>query len=141
MIIIDDIYDFLSEEVGVAKDKISPETDLYADQRVDGDDFFEFAETFGSKFSVDMSSYRWYFHHGEEGWSPGGLFFRAPQDLVERIPKTPRLLLESANNGRWMLQYPEHYIPPKRHDLTINAVIVAFVILALVVYVIIKIAT
>jgi hypothetical protein len=141
MTTLDDIYNFLSEEVGIAGEQIRPDTDLYADLRVDGDDFFGLAETFESRFSVDMSSYRWYFHHGEEGWSPGGLFFKAPQDRVERIPVTPRLLLESANSGRWLLEYPEHHIPPKRYDLTLNAVIVIVGMLALAAYVIIKIAT
>ena len=114
---LDDIYDFLSEEVGVIKAEIRSDTDLHAELRVDGDDFFELAETFQERFSVEMSSYRWYFHHGEEGWSLGGLFFRAPQDRVARIPVTPQLLLESANSGRWMLEYPEHTIPPERYDL------------------------
>jgi hypothetical protein len=141
MMTLDDICDFLSEECGAATEEIRPGTDLYADLSVDGDDFFELAETFQSRFSVDMSSYRWYFRHGEEGWSPGGLFFKAPQSCVERIPVTPRLLLESANSGRWMLKYPEHYIPPKRYDLTFNAILVVVGLLALVVYVIMKIAT
>ncbi len=138
---IDDICAFLSKEIGVKPSKLAPNTDIYEDLGVYGDDCFELEESFAKTFHVNMSSYRWYFHHGEEGWSPGGLFFKSPQNCVTRIPITPRLLLDSANNNRWMLEYPEHTIPSRRYDLTFNLLLTVFTILVFLVIIIVKCST
>jgi hypothetical protein len=138
---IKDIYQFLEKEVGVKSKYLAPNTDLFLDLHIEGDDFFELEESFEKQFNVDMSSYRWYFHHGEEGWNPGGLFFKAPQDCVTRIPVTPNLLLDSANNNQWMLDYPEHTIPHKRYDLTLNIVFTIFNVLIILVIIVAKFST
>jgi hypothetical protein len=84
-------------------------------------------QAFAQRFSVDMSAYRWYFHHHDEGWltTPAGLFFRRP---TNRIAVTPRMLLESANAGRWLVEYPPHKGPPR----TVHLVAVGFVFLILI---------
>ncbi len=116
-----DIYNFIAESSGVKADKLTPDTDLYKDIGIDGDDFFELEAEFGKRFSVDMANYRWYFHHGEEGgFNIGGLLFKPPYSRVMRIPVTPELLLQSANAHSWLLTYPEHELPPRRFDLLFN---------------------
>jgi len=128
----DDVYSFLARELGVDPTRLTPDTGLFDDLGVDGDDFFELEQAFARHFNVDMSSYRWYFHHGEEGLNVGGLLSSAPYCRVEQIPVTPRLLLESANAGRWMLEYPSHELPTRRYDIVVNlAILVGFVLLAL----------
>lgn len=113
-----DIYNFVSEISGVKLERLTPTSDLFADLGIDGDDFFELEAEFEKRFSVDMSAYRWYFHHGEEGGpSIGRLVFRPPYRRVRRIPITPELLLASANSHRWPLVYPTHDLSSRRLDL------------------------
>jgi hypothetical protein len=116
----DDVYEFLIEELKVKREQLTPDVSLRDRLGVEGDDFFEFEEAYARRFSVDMSAYRWYFHHGEEGFSIGGLLFKPPYDRVDRIPVTPTLLLESANAGRWPLEYPPHELPAVRYDGIVN---------------------
>lgn len=101
------------------------------DLGVEGDDFFELEHAFAEHFKVDMSSYRWYFHHAEEGIAGlGALFFPPPNQRVRHIPVTINLLLESANAGRWALTYPAHQLPARRYDLVINLFVLIVCILA-----------
>ena len=118
----DDVSAFLVKRLRVDPSELTPFTSLRKDLGVEGDDFFELEEAFAEKFRVDMSGYRWYFHHGEEGtWlSIGRLFFPAPYDRVVEIPVTPQLLLDSANAGKWIVQYPDHELPRRRYDSLID---------------------
>ncbi len=121
MVSLNDIYNFIAENCGVNADELAPDMDLSRDMGIEGDDFFELEAEFEKRFSVDMSTYRWYFHHGEEGsFNIGGLFFKPPYSRVKRIPITPELLRQSANAHSWQLTYPEHQLPPRRFDLIIN---------------------
>lgn len=129
----DDITEFLAEQTGVKRANITPESRLVEDLGLDGDDFFELEQAFARRFGVDMSGYRWYFHHAEEGlMSLGGLLFPPPNARVGHIPITVTLLLNSANAGRWLIDYPAHQVPSHRYDLLANAiVVVAFALLGL----------
>lgn len=106
MVTLDEIYEFLHNCL-VVKDssKLEEDSDIYKDFNVNGDDFFELMEAFAEQYSVDLSNYNWFFHHESEGyllnWS--AQYFK-PQR--ERIPITPKLLLESANTHKWPLNYP-----------------------------------
>ncbi len=103
---------------------VNPETDLWKDLGIEGDDFFELEEAFAHEFKVDMSNYLWYFHHGEEGLgSFGAFFFAPPYALVERIPVTPALLLKAARTKKWPVQYPAHEISSHRYDMVVNRAI------------------
>ena len=117
MFALDDIYHFISDTSGVNRNKLRPNSDL-RDLGIEGDDFFEMMLEFEQKYLVDMSGYRWYFHHNEEG-SPslGRLLFKPPNSRVKRISITPEMLLESANAQHWNIQYPEHNLPAKRWDI------------------------
>jgi hypothetical protein len=83
---------------------------------------------------VDLSTYLWYFHTGEEGIGIGALFSRPPNARVQEIPITLAMLLEFANRGRWEVSYPEHELPARRVDLLVNlgCVIVSFAGLLLI---------
>ena len=123
-----DVFTFLAHQHGVSPSKLTPETDLFHDLGIDGDDFFELEEAYAKRFCVDMSNYLWFFHHGEEGaFNLGGLFFPAPYCRVDRMPVTPKILLDSANAGKWILEYPPHEVPEHRYDIRINRFFPKFV--------------
>lgn len=133
---IDEIYSFLIESQGVRRGDLYPAVDLSNDLGIEGDDFFELEEEFEEKFMVDMSSYLWYFHHGEEGWNIGALFSPAPYQQVKHIPVTPEILLEAAKTKVWPIGYPLHKIRNRAIESGINylvlALLVALVIASLV---------
>ncbi len=135
---INEIIEFLEVFSGI--DTIDPDSDLFQDIKIVGDDFHEMIEQFASKFSVDMGNYLWYFHTNEEGSSNsiGGLFFDPPYKRVNRIPVTPIMLVAFANKGKWDIQYPIHSIPPKRYDILINNIVVISVIIFLLISIIKK---
>ena len=119
---LEEIITFLKVHTG--DENLYAETDLHTGAGVDGDDFQEMIEGFSEKFLVDISQYRWYFHAGEEGFPLlGQFFFPPPYRQVKRIPVTPVILLEIANQGKWNIIYPEHKITEKRYDLIINQII------------------
>lgn len=119
---IEAIYLFLEEVQGVKRSKLSPSSDFLNDLGIDGDDFSELMESFAEKYEVDMSSYRWYFHHGEEGWNMGAIFFKPPYEQVETISVKPLTLLEAAQQKMWPICYPPHELRKGRPDITLNIV-------------------
>ncbi len=96
------------------------DADLFDGLGIDGDDAFEFMEAFSKSFSVDLTGYRWYFHHAEEGWNYGGLIFAPPNRRVKAIPITKAILLEAIRTKAWPLRYPEHRLPSRRWDIFLN---------------------
>jgi len=80
-----------------------------------------------------MSGYRWYFHHGEEGFNIGSLFCAPPYKRVQHIPVTPSILLDAAVEGKWPLNYPDHKLPEKRYDILVTRVLIVL-FLGVVVY-------
>ena len=121
-----DIQRFVAEATGIAPHNIASDTDLFADLGIDGDDFHELMAEFEKRYTVDMSSYCWYFHHGEEGGpSLGGWLFPPPQRSVTRMAITPALLLASAKSKQWLLSYPAHRRPTVRKDILFNKVFFA----------------
>lgn len=114
---------------------LSDDADLFASLSIEGDDASSFLETLFAKFEIDASGYRWYFHHGEEGWNFGGLFFRPPYRRFDRIPITLKTLVEAVETKKWPIIYPAHELPKVRWDLRINLVFVAFILVGLALYV------
>lgn len=123
---------FLSKEIGVDEVEIAGNTDLVNDLGVWGDDFFELIEDFSREFQVDISSFRWYFHSGEEGLNIGSGIFRPPNERVERIPVTLEVLAEAAEKQRWIVEYPPHQLPAHRFDIWLNMLLALGVVLAFV---------
>lgn len=124
---VDEIRNFLEDYSGVYPD--DPDTDIFKDMGVVGDDFHEMIEKYAKKYQVDMSDYLWYFHTNEEGQSFGGIFFRAPYKRVNRISVTPQMLADFIATKKWKVEYPRHEIPKQRMDLLIDrAILIAFII-------------
>ena len=113
------LFDFAREFWDVT-DTPPPDANLFELWGIDGDDGFDFIEKFSERFSVDVSNYRWYFHHAEEGWNFGGIFFAPPNGRVSQIPITLEILDEAISKGRWPINYPDHILPKARWDLRIN---------------------
>ena len=111
---------------------INDESDIFLDLGINGDDFHELIEKFSLKFKVDMKSYLWYFHTNEEGQNLGGSLFKAPNERVERIPVTPKMLYEFAKSSKWDINYPEHTLPKRRYDLYFNTTIGVILIIILI---------
>jgi len=107
------------------------ESDLFMRLGIDGDDAFQFAETFAERFEVEMSAYRWYFHHGEEGFNFGSLIIRGPYQRVTRIPVSVETLVDAVETKRWPIAYPPHQLPSRRCDVAI--MIAAFAAIPIVV--------
>ena len=108
----------LITEFGGREPDAAGRDDLLGRLGLDGDDAFEFIEAFASRFSVDISGYRWEFHHADEGalLNPGWPF-KAPHQKVERIPLTLDLLTEAAMTGIWPLEYPPDTLGTGRPDV------------------------
>jgi Protein of unknown function (DUF1493) len=118
------VSDFLKDYLGESE-PLSDDADIFYDFKIDGDDAFDFIEKFAAKFEIDLSTYRWYFHHGEEGiLSIGGLFFKPPYRRVVRMPLTPQVLAAAIRSKRWPLEYPLHSLPSVRWDMMINQMVV-----------------
>ncbi len=127
---IEHIYDFLIEVQGCKRSELTPECDFRKDLGIDGDDFSELIESFAKRYQVNMNSYRWYFHHREEGWNLGALFFKPPYEQVETIGICPQTLLKAAQTKMWPISYPGHRFKAGRRDITFN--IFLFIIIFIV---------
>jgi Protein of unknown function (DUF1493) len=122
-----DVHRFLGQELGTDEAQLRPNTSVLDDLGVDGDAFDELMGAFAERFGVDMAGYRWYFHHHSEAADPADLFFR-PQSY-DQIAVTPTLLLESANAGRWLVEYPPHRAPRRGFHLSLLSCLLMMLIL------------
>ena len=129
-----DLDEFLLQFSGEAH-ALQDDTDVFERLGIDGDDGSEFIEAFAAHFDVDVSGYRWYFHHGEEGWSLGGLFFRSPDRRVQRLPITPPILMDAIRTKHWPIDYPAHQLPSVRWDIPINQALTVLILVLLGVWV------
>ncbi len=128
MVTLPEIYALISEVSGAKISGLRPDTDLVEDIGIEGDDFFELMEKFEKRFNADISAYRWYFHHGEEGFlSVGALLFKPPYRRVKRIPVTPEILLACANTHSWIVQYPQRELPKYRFDMLFDQILTGLI--------------
>ncbi|MDF2233440.1 DUF1493 family protein [Albimonas sp. CAU 1670] len=118
---IEDIVAFVREETA-GRGPIGPRTTL-GDLGVEGDDHVDLMQGYAERFGVSLDGYRWYFHHGEEGWNLGALFVRPPHARLPRIEIDMELLRRSAEAGRWLVDYPPHAPPGARPDIAFNRVL------------------
>jgi hypothetical protein len=134
---ITEIIEFVKEETGARN--VTEDSDIETGLGCYGDDFDELIEKYSKSFNVDMSTYLWYFHTGEEGYgSIGGLFFKPPNSRVQRIPVTPKMLLEFAQEGKWSIEYPKHKIPEKRYDVLVNQIVLVTFVICVICYYLFK---
>jgi hypothetical protein len=128
-----EIIEFLNQILGI---KPKPDSDIFWELGVTGDEFDILICKYSEKYGVDLNDYLWYFHHDEEGLNlPGALFFKPPNGRVKRIPVTPNMLADFANQKKWGVEYPKHYIPEKRYDLVINNVFYSMLLIILLFFV------
>jgi len=136
---INEVRNFLEDFSSIYPE--SPDTDIFKDMGIVGDDFHEMIEKYAKKYYIDMSHYLWYFHADEEGsYSIGGQFFKPPYELVERIPVTPKMLADFIVTKKWKIDYPAHQIPKHRTDLLINKIVLIVLLAALFIWIVLKIS-
>lgn len=92
------------------------DADLFAAVGIDGDDAFDLMRDFAERFQVDLKDYRWYRHHGTEGFPLFSRFLRPPWPGT-LLPITVSQLERAATLHRWPAAYPEPAVP----DATIRA--------------------
>ncbi len=103
---------------------LSDDEDLFDALGIDGEEGSDFMEAFVARFDVDATTYRWYFHHGDEGWNFGALFHTPIYRRFGRIPITVATLTEAVRTRRWPIAYPDHRVPDRRWDILINQILV-----------------
>lgn len=107
----DRVAAFVAHWCGIPKERLTPETTLFGDLGVDGDDGSELLRDFGREFSVDMAGCDLRRHFGPEGlplWAPLYwliLAFRegTPEQRARLEPITIADLARRAAAGRWHL--------------------------------------
>lgn len=125
------VLDFIDDLYGPTP-PLADDDDLLHDLGIEGDDAAEFIEAFVARFGINAAAYRWYFHHGEEGWNIGGLFHSPIHKRHGRIPITVAVLTEAVRTRRWPLTYPDHSLPHYRWDILITRVFAAACLFGLV---------
>ncbi len=118
------IIDEFMQEFWDEDTRLTTVIDIFETYGIGGDDAFEFMERLTEKHEIDMTPYRWYFHHGEEGHNLGSIFFKPPDQCVKRIPVTPEVLSLAIHDKRWPLEYPEHELSKTRWDIRLNQLLV-----------------
>lgn len=127
---LEEIIEFIKGRAAV--EEVNPYDDIFEEHGLSGDDCDEFLSDYSKRFNVNMSGFLWYFHHGEEGNSFGGMAVAPPNERVKRIPLTPIMLLDFANKGYWDIKYPPHSVPKFRWDTAINLILLlTFLVLAI----------
>ncbi|WP_278404191.1 DUF1493 family protein [Pseudoalteromonas ruthenica] len=117
MVTIDDIYNLIEKECGIKAEKLRPDSDIFEDFRVYGDDFDDLMAAYSKEFGVNLDNYLWYFHSSEEVSSPLAFIFPPPNRRVSRIIITPEILVKYANMKNWAVTYPAHILPKRRWDI------------------------
>ncbi|MEM6944753.1 MAG: DUF1493 family protein [Pseudomonadota bacterium] len=97
---------------GCRRDPTAGMDDLLRHYGIAGDDAFEFMEAFGKDFDVDLSGYRWTFHHHDEGYHLSSIRVHSASRAVARIPISIDLLLAAARSGVWPVGYPQGAMGP-----------------------------
>jgi acyl carrier protein len=103
------VKELLVEHAGISEREVSPETTLFGDTGMDGDDAYDFFVDFAEKFSVDMSSFEFSKHFGPEaGSDPITFVYMAVRTLLYGshkaagvVPITVADLVEAAERKRW----------------------------------------
>jgi hypothetical protein len=131
VVTIEQVFNLIEIECGVNHKELTPDTDIFNDLGVEGDDFSELIEKYASNFNVNMNDYLWYFHSNDEGTNVWSFLFKPPNKKVNRIPVTPKLLLDAANSKKWNLNYPPHNQPKNRSDLTYSNILWGIILLGL----------
>jgi hypothetical protein len=86
--------------------QLSPQTDLFRDLGVDGEDASDLLLRLGKEFEIDLENVRFDRHFGAEGFNPLALLLPGWwRWRRERIPVTIADLIEAARTRTWPIQY------------------------------------
>jgi acyl carrier protein len=109
--IIDRVIQFVSERVGVNRERLTLETTLFGDLGIDGNDGRDLVNAFGSRFGVDLSGFDPSKHFGPEaGCFPPTAIYQLVREyvfgddaheLAGVVPISIRELVEAAETKRW----------------------------------------
>lgn len=62
------VFTFVSRQTSFPMSKITLNTDIFLEVGLDGDDAYEFMDTFGHEFGVDLSNFDFDLYFGPEGF-------------------------------------------------------------------------
>jgi acyl carrier protein len=114
------VKSFIEDQTNVRSDELSPDTRIYHDLGVTGDDADEFLEAFRREFGVDMANFNFDDHFTPElsAFAPLSPFFwlfmltptyrkmmKRPRDAKRKfmvIPVTVMDLVKAAKEGNWL---------------------------------------
>ncbi|UTV99825.1 DUF1493 family protein [Marinomonas rhizomae] len=102
--VFEELATFIEGETGCPRDKISKETLLYHDVRVDGEDAMELMGKYSDKFLVDMSGFNFDLYFNGEGLDSLSIFgsifgVGGNNHRVDEI--TVDMLMQAAINRKW----------------------------------------
>lgn len=101
---------FIAEATLYPREKMTPDTTLFGDMGVDGDDGIEFLTLFAERFRIDMTGLNWSQHFGPEGVYPWAPFYwiilalrkGTPEEKARLEPITVGDLIRAAKSGTWL---------------------------------------
>ena len=103
------VKDFLVEHAPVSEEELTPDTRLFHDLRIDGDDGGELLEAFCEAFDIrNMSEMDLSVYFGPEGGNPLDFLFDLlfalwfGRSRFQLVPITLRDLVDSAEAKRWI---------------------------------------
>lgn len=106
------VIDFVAENTGIKREKITLSSSLLADFGVDGDDGWGLIKLFGEKYKVDLTGFRYNRHFGPEAcgnlilliWYILSLkFLKKPEHDTTFTPIHISDLIEAARSKKWIL--------------------------------------
>ncbi len=105
-----EVFAMVSHFTGVRSQELTPETTLFHDLGIDGDDAVDFFEEFGKAFHVNLTDFKIARYFGSEGGDPvsaiatwlQGWWTGNYHSAAGVAPITLRDLVEAARAGRWI---------------------------------------
>ena len=112
-----EVVQLVAQQTGVPSERISPQTTLFGDLGIDGDDAAELLAAFAEQFRVDLSEFESRRHFGGEGMWPHQIplffwrLFRSirgdePHEIGGVVPVRVGDLVRAAQEGRWVGSTP-----------------------------------
>lgn len=116
----DEVISLVAEQTGSRFCDLGPQTTLFGDIGVDGDDGVELLMAFMERFKVDMASCQVRRHFGPEGFVPWVFLYWAliawrsvtekgstPESRARLVPIAIQDLIDSAKTGKWVISYDQ----------------------------------
>jgi hypothetical protein len=103
------VVDFIARELSVPLQRLAPDTTLFGDLGVAGDDGADLMKSFSREFGVDIDAFESGLHFGGEGFSPIAFVHwirdlltpGTPEEHAGFVPITVGDLVQAARTRRW----------------------------------------